>query len=117
MKCILSASLFVFCAFALGPAGARASTASGHITKIEITPENSVFIWLDTDNRTAMPSCANPDFRLLWAFDVSTDRGKALLGASLTARAQNMSVTIDGSGSCSPGRSGGDVKNINWLHI
>lgn len=73
-----------------------------------------MFVYVSGTGRV-LPSCANAGFPTRWAFDVSADRGKAMASVLLTAQALNQSVSIDGTGSCTPGWSGGDIENIGWI--
>jgi hypothetical protein len=95
---ILSISFLLFCNQSIAIGSTIDNTFIIEILAGEIN--GNVAILKISPKPTNSPSCAtNPNFS--YAFDISTEVGKATLSMVLTAYAANKKIYLDGDGSCS----------------
>ncbi len=90
-----------FLAFGLlttAPAALASSTTSAVPYAISVLP-SGVVLFNSNGSRSARPGCATIPLR--WAFDGATPAGQAKLAVILSANAQNKTVTVTGTNTCS----------------
>ena len=97
----LITSLSLLLSAALAPAPAAAGQADyGMAVRLIISQANVAF-FNSTGTRTNPASCAGPGLQNRWAISLTTDAGKAILAAVMTAQARGKQVWINGTGTCS----------------
>jgi hypothetical protein len=91
---------------------ASATTATGTISYIHVM-SNGVVLFLMSNSRTGLPTCAAATDPTRFAFNATTAAGQARLSVIMTAYVANKTVTVHGTDACG---DWGDTESVDWFH-